>query len=127
MSERPRQFSATRAPPRLRRSVIPKVKPQEVSEPLEGEESESAEAESASPSAPWRFWRTLFFASVLFGGMSWVLDALPPRTGEPLFLRWLRALEAHPIRVPLGWTLAWMGGVRLVRTVFRRPERTTRA
>jgi hypothetical protein len=66
-------------------------------------------------------------SSAAFVALTWVLDALPAQTGEPLFLRWLRALEAHPLRVPLGLTLAWLGGSRLVRAAFRRPEPTTRA
>jgi len=39
-------------------------------------------------------------------GLAWVTDrASVPEPGEPLVLRWFRALAEHPVRGPLGLVL----------------------
>lgn len=83
---------------------------------------EQGEAPVVSPQPPnARFWRTLAAALVFHMGLVWALDALPPRTGEVLPLRWLRALAEHPIRGPLGLALAVLG-VRLLLRALRQPD-----
>ena len=45
----------------------------------------------------------------------WALDARPAALGEPLALRWLRALADHPVRGPLGLVLALLA----IRALYR--------
>ena len=85
---------------------------------------EGASDPDLSPApAPWHFWRALLASIAVYEGLIWVLDAIPTRVGEPLVLRWLRALGEHPLRGPLGLTLAWLGVVQLLRAALNRPTR----
>jgi len=80
----------------------------------------AASGAPASPREPRRFWRALAVAFAACTGSSWILDALPPAIGEPVLLRWLRALAEHPVRGPLGLALAWIGLVLAFKAAFRR-------
>ena len=56
--------------------------------------------------------------------LAWALDARPAALGEPLTLRWLRALAEHPIRGPLGLALAVLALRALGRAIGIPARRT---
>jgi hypothetical protein len=95
-------------------------------ESVEIEESETIEpsqVEAQPARGRWRFWHALLTSIILHQGLVWILDAIPPRSGEALGLRWFRALGEHPCRAPLGLTLAGLAIAQFMRALSnRRPH-----
>jgi hypothetical protein len=55
---------------------------------------------------PWTsYFLTFVVASGMIAGLDLWLGGLDPTLDEPLGLRWLRAVVAHPVRSPLALTL----------------------
>lgn len=67
--------------------------------------SESRSLWSPPPSA----WVTIVVVLVCFWSLRWFLERLPAAIGEPLALRWLRALVDHPVRTPLAFAILALG------------------
>ncbi len=59
-----------------------------------------------------RFLRRCALGAMLLVIATVVSEALPARAGEPLWLRWVRVLTAHPIRSGLALTLLIDGLIR---------------